>query len=425
MAQTSIILLAGLIFLIRYEPPDSGIIYSDIITIIWTCVITTFPIFLAYLTRKFTQFRITILFEILCLFSYVCAIYVFRFPDYFYQYLSAFYFIQNSIEILLITPFFIGLLGIQAVMYDVSQTRNEYINFRFRLLLLPLIPFIIINIVLDVLSLFPTIVGGILLIALIIPLLALPHIIAPLLMQFLWKTVPLRNIELKQKLMALTEESGIKYRDVAVWETGGLSIANAAVAGIMPGNRRIFITDALLRNFTDEQVETVVAHEIGHIRHRHLLIFCIIMVVYILSYTLFMQLVTEPLESLLPGYQLMITVLHILFFVFYFKVVLSFLSRRFEHQADLYAIELTNNSYAFKSALINLSLMSNLPRSLRYMIELFNTHPSIERRIQFLEKAEMKKQPIQRYRKCLLEVKVLIFLIPLMGILIYLINFNY
>ena len=422
MAQTSIILLAGLIFLIRYEPPESGIVNSSIITIIWTCVITTFPTLLAYLTRKLTEFRTTILFEILCLLSYVCAIYLYRFPDYFYKHLNVFYYLQNSTEIILITPFFVGLLGIHAVMHDVSRTRREYLNFRFRLLILPLIPFIIINIVLDILSLFPTIVAGLLLIALIIPLLALPHIIAPLLMQFLWKTVPLRNIELKQKLMNLTEQSGIKYRDVAVWETGGLSIANAAVAGIIPGNRRIFVTDALLRNFTDEQVETVVAHEIGHIRHRHLPIFCIIMVCYILSYTLFIQLVTDPLESLLPGYQLLITVIHIFFFIFYFKVVLSFLSRRFEHQADLYAIELTNNSDAFKSALLNLSIMSNLPRPIRYVIELFNTHPSVERRIQFLENAEKMKPTIQRYRKCLLEVKVLIFLIPLMGILIYLIN---
>lgn len=422
MAQTSIILLAGLIFLIRYEPPESGIVNSSIITIIWTCVITTFPTLLAYLTRKLTEFRTTILFEILCLLSYVCAIYLYRFPDYFYKHLNVFYYLQNSTEIILITPFFVGLLGIHAVMHDVSRTRREYLNFRFRLLLLPLIPFIIINIVLDILSLFPTIVAGLLLIALIIPLLALPHIIAPLLMQFLWKTVPLRNIELKQKLMNLTEQSGIKYRDVAVWETGGLSIANAAVAGIIPGNRRIFVTDALLRNFTDEQVETVVAHEIGHIRHRHLPIFCIIMVCYILSYTLFIQLVADPLESLLPGYQLLITVIHIFFFIFYFKVVLSFLSRRFEHQADLYAIELTNNSDAFKSALLNLSIMSNLPRPIRYVIELFNTHPSVERRIQFLENAEKMKPTIQRYRKCLLEVKVLIFLIPLMGILIYLIN---
>lgn len=422
MAQTSIILLAGLIFLIRYEPVESVIVNSTIITIVWTGVITAIPILLAYLTRKLTEFRTTILFEILCLFSFVCAIYLFRFPDYFYKHITILYYVQNSTEIILITPFFVGLLGIHAVMHDVSITRREYLTFRFRLLLLPIIPFIIINIFLDILSLFPTIVGGIILIALIIPLLALPHIIAPLLMQFLWKTVPLNNIELKQKLMELTEQSGIKYRDVAVWETGGLSIANAAVAGIIPSNRRIFITDALLRNFTDEQVTTVVAHEIGHIRHRHLPIFCIIMVLYILSYTLFIQLIADPLESLLPGYQLLITVIHILFFVFYFKVVLSFLSRRFEHQADLYAIELTDNPHAFKSALLNLSLMSNLPRSLRYVIELFNTHPSIERRIQFLENAEKMEPPIQRYRKCLLEVKVLIFLIPLMGILIYLIN---
>ncbi|MCG9127957.1 M48 family metalloprotease [Candidatus Poribacteria bacterium] len=422
MAQTSIILLAGIIFLIRYEPPESGLEYTSVFSILYTIILTTIPILLAYLTRKLTEFRSTIVFEILSLLSYVSAIYIISFPNYIYQHLPFISIVQNSTEIILIIPLYFGILGIHAVMHDVSRTRKEYITFRFRLLLLPLMPFLIINVILDILSFFPTLVAGLLLIALIIPLLALPHIIAPMLMQFLWKTKPLRDTELKQKIMELTENSSIKYKDVAVWETGGLSIANAAVAGIIPRNRRIFVTDALLRNFTDEQVETIVAHEIGHIRHKHLLIFCVIMVCYILSYTLFIQLVTDPLESLLPGYQLLITVIHIIFFIFYFKVVLSFLSRRFEHQADLYAIEITGNPDAFKSALLNLSIMSDLPRVLRYIIELFNTHPSIERRIRFLENAEKMKPPIQRYRKCLLEVKVLIFLIPLMGLLIYLIN---
>ena len=104
------------------------------------------------------------------------------------------------------------------------------------------------------------------LIGLILPVIVSVYIFAPLLMQLLWKTEPLAlNSVLKEKLDRLTKQSGIKYREIVVWKTGSLLIANAAVAGTFPWNRRIFLTDALLEYFTDEEIETVVAHELGHI----------------------------------------------------------------------------------------------------------------------------------------------------------------
>lgn len=422
MAQTSIILIAGLIFLIRYEFPESGVEFHNGLVLLWTFLITATPPILAYVTRKFTALRITILFEILSLVGFVCVIYLIHFPEYINRSLTFLEIAENSTELLYIIPFFVGLLCIHAVMHEVSRTRGEYLKFRFRLLLLPLIPFIIINIFLDIISLFPPLVAGILFVVLFIPLITLPHIIAPLLMQFLWKTVPLTDTVLKQKLEQLTEKSGIKYKDVAIWQTGVLSIANAAVAGIIPSNRKIFVTDALLRNFTEEQVGTIVAHEIGHIRHKHLPIFCILMVGYILCHILFYILIGTSLETLLGGSQLLISIVHILFFVLYFKIFLNFLSRKFEHQADLYAVELTKNPEAFKSALQHLSFMSTLPKTIRFALELFNTHPSIERRVRFLEKATDDIPSVLRYRKCLLEVKVFIALIPLLGVLIYMFN---
>ncbi|MXV77085.1 M48 family metalloprotease, partial [Candidatus Poribacteria bacterium] len=103
-----------------------------------------------------------------------------------------------------------------------------------------------------------------------------------------------------------------------------------------------------------------------------------------------------------------------------FKVLYNFLSRRFEHQADLYAVDLTDNQEAFKSALENLSSFSSLPKPIRFILELFETHPSLERRLSFLNRTDKGEKSVHRYRKCLLEVQVLIVSIPVLIFLIYL-----
>jgi STE24 endopeptidase len=62
---------------------------------------------------------------------------------------------------------------------------------------------------------------------------------------------------------------GIRYRDFRVWHTDR-QLVNAAIAGLLPSQRYVFLTDALLGHLDDEQVEAVVLHELGHVRRRHL-----------------------------------------------------------------------------------------------------------------------------------------------------------
>lgn len=426
MAQTSFTLIAGLLLLINYEVPDAVEDFNTKSVLFLTFVLTTVPILLSYLTRRLISLHLTLIFEILSLGGYVCILFLLNFPVLVNKYLSFLEFVHHSRELISLIPLFIALLGIRLTMHDMRHIdrkhRWELINFYSRSLLLPLIVVFIWNLVIDSSHYLPEGTAGLFLLVMLVPLLALPHIMAPLMMQFLWKTVPLTDEGLKQRLEKLTDRSGIKYRDVAVWQTGGFSIANAAVAGIIPSNRRIYVTDALLRNFTDEQIETIVAHEIGHIRHRHLLISCFLVLIYLLSFVFFFQIVGKPLKSFLNGYPFLLSMVSILFFICYYKIFFNYLSRRFEHQADLYAVHLTNQLEVYKSALVSLGYYSSLPKLIRLVLELFNTHPSLERRIKFLDKSTMENTLNQRYSKCLLEVKVLIALIPIFGIFIFLIN---
>ena len=424
MAQTSIILIAGLFFLLRYETTELDTEFNYTAIFFWVCIITLVPILLAYLSRRWIKIRGTIVYEVLGLIGFVCTLYLLHLPDVVNEQFAFLEPVHHSREILPFIPFFVSLLGIRFVMYDgprkSSEQRWEYLGFSFRMLLLPLFPMLFISAVQDFTHLFPEQIGVYIGLGLLLPLIMLPFVFAPLLMQFLWKTETLTDTELKQKLQRLTERSGMKYRDIGVWQTGSLSIANAAVAGIIPRNRKVFITDTLLHNFPDEQIETIVAHEIGHIRHKHLLISTLLVLCYLLSSVIFYQLVMEPLKEPLAGFPILLSIISILFFVLYFKVLYNFLSRRFEHQADLYAVDLTNNQEAFTSALENLSGFSSLPKPIRFILELFETHPSLERRLSFLNRTDEGGKSVDRYRKCLLEVKLLITSIPVLIFFIYL-----
>ena len=224
---------------------------------------------------------------------------------------------------------------------------------------------------------------------------------------------------LKEKLDLLTKQSGLKYRDIVVWQTGSLSIANAAVAGTFPWNRRIFLTDALLEYFTDEEIETVVAHELGHIRYRHIPTYMLFALFYLLSYWFFYVLVEAPLVAHFGESQILPTLCSLVFLIVYFVFIFRYLSRRCEHQADLYAASLTKKPEAFKNALLKLAVLNSVPKSIRRFFEIFNTHPSIHRRIDFINQWVAQNLAIQRYKSYLLEVKILIILLPIFGILAF------
>ena len=64
---------------------------------------------------------------------------------------------------------------------------------------------------------------------------------------------------------------GVRCRDFKIWQTDR-QVLNAAVAGLLPSMRYVFVTDALLLYLRDDEMEAVIAHELGHVRRRHLLL---------------------------------------------------------------------------------------------------------------------------------------------------------
>ncbi|HYD02298.1 MAG TPA: M48 family metallopeptidase, partial [Phycisphaerales bacterium] len=91
---------------------------------------------------------------------------------------------------------------------------------------------------------------------------------APLVIRRVWDTTPLREGAIAEGLLRMCRLQGVKVRDLLVWRTGGTMI-NGAVLGVLGRARYILLTDGLLDVLPNHAVQAVMAHEIGHVRCRH------------------------------------------------------------------------------------------------------------------------------------------------------------
>ena len=204
-----------------------------------------------------------------------------------------------------------------------------------------------------------------------------------------YKFAPLDNEELKDRLVRLGERAGTRVRGVYQWKLSEKSKkANAALTGL--GNtRRIILADTLLANYSTDEIEAVLAHELGHHVHRH--IFKSILVQagitfvgfwaanWVLHYAVDKLHTFETLSDFanLPLLMLVGTVLS-----FLVLPLLNAYSRFNERQADRYAFRSISTVAPFVSAMNKLADQNLAERSPSKWVEwLFHSHPAISRRV--------------------------------------------
>jgi STE24 endopeptidase len=204
-----------------------------------------------------------------------------------------------------------------------------------------------------------------------------------------YKFAPLENEELKARLVRLGERAGTRVRGVYQWKLSEKSKkANAALTGL-GSTRRIILADTLLANYSTDEIEAVLAHELGHHVHRH--IFKSILVQagitfvgfwaanWVLHYTMDRLHVFETLSDFanLPLLLLVVTVLS-----FLVLPLLNAYSRYNERQADRYAFQSIATVAPFISAMNKLAEQNLAERSPSQLVEwFFHSHPAISRRV--------------------------------------------
>jgi len=223
-------------------------------------------------------------------------------------------------------------------------------------------------------------IAGLLILARVAPVVILP---------LFYRFEPLERESLRGRLHALSERAGIPVLGTYVWGLGARSRrANAALIGSGP-TRRILLSDTLLADYSDDEIEVILAHEMAH--HVHGDIRTGLAVESMLVIAGF-GLGAAALRAFWPALELSgpsdvaglpLLVLAGSLVSLAAAPAMNALSRRNERRADRYALRLAGQPEAFVSAMRRLGAQ-NLAEEHPSRIArwLFHTHPSIEERIQ-------------------------------------------
>jgi len=139
---------------------------------------------------------------------------------------------------------------------------------------------------------------------------------------------------LRDRLEAAARRIGVRYRHLYVWDTRG-NLATAMVTGLVPRFRQIVFTDLLLQTLSDDEVEAVFGHEVGHVRHGHLLYYAVFLLLSFLTLGAAYRAVELTVgRTLLP--EDLLLVLSVVATGCYLFLVFGFVSRRCERQADVF-----------------------------------------------------------------------------------------
>jgi STE24 endopeptidase len=213
-----------------------------------------------------------------------------------------------------------------------------------------------------------------------------------LIMPLFYKFTPLADGSLKERIMRLCAEAGLRVEGVFSFNLSkNTKKANAGFTGIGK-SRRIILGDTLVKEFSEEEIETVFAHELGHYKHRHIIIgICIGTVstfagLFIAARLYEASLSVFGFSSITELAALPLLAIWLSVFALVTSPLGNIISRRHERQADAYAVKSTGNRSAFVSALRKLAAMNLADPEPHPLVEfLFYSHPAIARRIKIVE----------------------------------------
>jgi STE24 endopeptidase len=204
-----------------------------------------------------------------------------------------------------------------------------------------------------------------------------------------YKFEPLENEELKRRLVLLSERAGTRVRGVYKWNLSEKSKkANAALTGL-GATRRIILADTLLDRYSDDEIEAVLAHELGHHVHKHILKAILVQAgITLFGFWLANEVLRYAIErrdmfagmadfANLPLLVLVSTVLS-----FLLMPAMNAYSRFNERQADRYCFQSVASIEPFISSMNKLAEQNLAEKSPSRWIEcLFHSHPAISRRV--------------------------------------------
>jgi STE24 endopeptidase len=234
-----------------------------------------------------------------------------------------------------------------------------------------------------------------------------PILIAPLFNKF----IPIQDEVLGQKIKTLMERAGIQIKGIFQMDAGKRSRHTNAYFTGLGKTKRIVLYDTLIQSHPQEEVLAVLAHEAGHFKKKHILKqFLLIESAMLIFLYLTYLLIDWPFLYRTFGFEMPKTYAGLLligifwqkagFFLTPFSMALS---RRFERQADTFAVRLLGSSSGMITGLKRLAAdnLSNLSPHPLY-VGFHYSHPPLMERIASLQDvsdAKFRTDPLAKQRE--------------------------
>lgn len=223
-----------------------------------------------------------------------------------------------------------------------------------------------------------------------------PIVILPI----FYKVTPLENETLKNKITSLALQAGMKVENIYTFDMSkNTKKANAAFTGLGK-TKRILLGDTLIKNYSDDEIETVVAHELGHYKKKHIPISLLIGtimsfgILFLISIFYKASLTWFGFDNISQISALPIIILWAMLISLIITPLSNLISRKFEYEADQYAVETTGKASEFISVLEKLTEQNLGDKNPHPFVEwYFYSHPSINRRIAAVQNYFSKKYP--------------------------------
>ena len=233
-------------------------------------------------------------------------------------------------------------------------------------------------------------------------------VFGPTMIQKFWRCKPLESGEHRERIESLCRKAGLTYADILYWPIFGGKMITAGVMGLIQKFRYILVTPSLLRLLEPEEIDAVIAHEIGHVKKKHLLFYLLFFVGYMFLNYIIADAVYWGLISAETFYwflnktefnpstiiSALYSLVFILSLIIYFRFIFGFYMRNFERQADIYVYTL------FDSAKPLISTLEKIVTTSGQSADRPNWHHfSIRERIDYLKKCEFDIKWIARHNR--------------------------
>ena len=208
------------------------------------------------------------------------------------------------------------------------------------------------------------------------------------------KQTPLCDGSLKTKIQDYAQKVGFKLDKIVVIDGSKRSTkANAYFSGF-GSEKRVTLFDTLIKDLEEEEIVAVLAHEVGHYKRKHILFNLIISILmmgftfWLLSLFIGNPILSEALNVASPSFHIGLIAFGILYSPIseLTGLLMNFISRIFEYQADNYAKE-TFDAVPLISGLkkLNKNSLSNLTPHPAYVF-VYYSHPTLLQRYHNMKK---------------------------------------